>query len=85
MTLDKSLNLSEPSLFSRKKAIVLVNTYPRAGLNMTFMCRASALLPHMLFPSLSPSAVSVEFLVFYKIQLHFDLTFLPVGICELDG
>lgn len=75
VTLGKSLNLSEPSLFSTKRAIVLVNTYLRAGLNMTSMCRASALLPHILFPSLS--AVSVQFLVFYKIRLHFYLTFLP--------
>lgn len=64
---------------------MLVNTYLRAGLNMTYMCRASTLLPHILFPSLSPSAASVQFLVFYKIQLHFYPTFLPEGICELDS
>lgn len=52
---------------------------------MSFMYRASALLLHILFPSLSPSAASMQFLVFYKIRLHFYLTFLPVGICELGS
>ena len=61
---------------------MLVNTDLRAGLNMTCMCSASTLPHALLFPSKSPSTTSVQFLGFHKIQFHFYLIFLPVGICE---